>query len=441
MKTTPIDETHAVGLSSWVESANEGSSDFPIQNLPFGVFRRSAAEADHIGVAIGDAILDLHACLDAGLLTGLPTGILQACGEPILNGLMARPDLDRRALRHRLSHLLRDGSDQVTAQALAAQVLAHQKDVAMALPARIGDYTDFYASIDHAANIGAMMRPDSPLLPNYKWVPIGYHGRSSSIVVSGTGVRRPSGQLEPIAAGQSPHFEPTKALDYELEMGIFIAEGNELGRPVPIHQAGSKIFGLCLLNDWSARDIQKWEYQPLGPFLAKNFATTISPWVVTIEALAPYRTWAAPRPDGDPAALPHLKSAQDQSLGAIDVKLEVFLTTRAMRSRGHPPHRLSRSNLASLYWTPAQMIAHHTGGGCNLRAGDLLGTGTVSGKDKESRGCLMELTMRGRDRIALEGGETRGFLEDGDEIVFGASCAREGFARIGFGECRGVVVG
>jgi fumarylacetoacetase len=286
-----------------------------------------------------------------------------------------------------------------------------------------------------------MMRPDNPLLPNYKWVPIGYHGRSSSIVVSGTPVRRPSGQIDPTAPGQAPHFEPSRLLDYELEMGIFIAEGNELGVPVPITEAGAKIFGLCLLNDWSARDIQKWEYQPLGPFLAKNFATSISPWVVTAEALAPFRVAAAGRSEGDPAPLLHLKSAQDQALGAFDVGLEASLSTRAMRSHGHAPLRLSRSSAASLYWTPAQMIAHHTSGGCNLNPGDLLGTGTVSGKTKESRGCLLELTTRGKERITLPDGETRAFLEDGDEVVLTASCRREGFARIGFGECRGVVVG
>ncbi len=441
MNTTPVDETHAVGLRSWVDSANHRATDFPIQNLPFGVFRRGSGDDARIGVAIGDAILDLRACLEAGPLTGMPTGILKACGEPTLNGLMARPAIERRALRHRLSHLLRSGTAQVTAQPHAPQVLLLQEAVTMMLPARVGDYTDFYASLDHAVNIGSMTRPDNPLLPNYKWMPIGYHGRSSSIVVSGTEVRRPSGQVEPMGPGQSPHFEPSKAADYELEMGIFIAEGNDLGHPIPIQDAGSRIFGLCLLNDWSARDIQKWEYQPLGPFLAKNFATTISPWIVTTEALAPFRASAAHRPDGDPSPLPHLRSAQDQALGAFDVTLQVLLTTRAMRARGSAPHQVSQSNAASLYWTPAQMIAHHTSGGCNLGAGDLFGTGTVSGREKESRGCLMEITMRGRERISLSEGETRAFLEDDDEVVFRGSCAREGFARIGFGECRGVVVG
>jgi fumarylacetoacetase len=441
MKTTPIDETHGRGLRSWVESANAPATDFPIQNLPLGVFRTSGSEMNRVGAAIGDSVLDLRGCLDRGLLTGMPSGILAGCGASTLNPLMARPDLERRALRHRLSHLLRADGAQVTARPHAAELLVAQADARMALPAAIGDYTDFYASIDHAANVGAMMRPDNPLLPNYKWLPIGYHGRASSILVSGAPVRRPSGQVDPAGPGQAPGFEPSKLLDYELEMGVFIAEGNHLGAPIPITDAGAKIFGLCLLNDWSARDIQKWEYQPLGPFLSKSFATTISPWVVTAEALAPFRVAAAHRPEGDPAPLPHLKNAQDQALGAFDANLEVSLCTRAMRSQGHAPVRLSRSNLASLYWTPAQMIAHHTSGGCNLNPGDLLGTGTVSGKAKESRGCLLELTMRGRERIALPGGETRGFLEDGDEVVFTASCQREGFARIGFGECRGVVIG
>ncbi len=441
MKTTPIDETHAPGLKSWVEGANQAGTDFPIQNLPLGVFRTSGSGANRIGVAIGDSVLDLRACLDRSLLTGMPTRVLAACGDDTLNGLMACPDVERRALRHRISHLLRAEGAQVTAKPYAADVVLAQRDVRMVLPARITDYTDFYASIDHANNVGSMMRPDNPLLPNYKWVPIGYHGRSSSIVVSGTAVKRPSGQIDPTAAGQTPHFEPTKLLDYELEMGVFIAGANELGTPVPITEAGSRIFGLCLLNDWSARDIQKWEYQPLGPFLSKNFATSISPWVVTAEALAPFRAPAFHRPEGDPQPLPHLRSAQDQALGAFDVSLEVSLSTRAMRSHGHAPVRLSRSNVASLYWTPAQMIAHHTSGGCNLNPGDLLGTGTVSGKDKGSRGCLLELTMRGKERIELPGGESRAFLEDGDEVIFTASCQREGFVRIGFGECRGVVIG
>lgn len=441
MKITPIDETHAASLRSWVHSANQPGADFPIQNIPLGVFRTSGSRSTRLGAAIGDAVLDLRACLDLQLLTGMPTGILSACAEETLNGLMARPAVERRALRHRLSHLLRAEGAQVSAKPHEGEVLLRQAEVRMALPARIGDYTDFYASIDHATNVGSMFRPDNPLLPNYKWLPVGYHGRSSSIVVSGAPVRRPSGQTEPVPPDQTPRFGPSALLDYELEVGVFVAEGNELGAPVSIQEAGSRIFGLCLLNDWSARDLQKWEYQPLGPFLAKNFATTISPWVVTTEALAPFRVPAAPRPADDPGPLPHLKSAQDQSFGAFDVRLEVSLLTARMRERGRPAQKLSASNLASLYWTPAQMIAHHTSGGCNLSPGDLLGTGTVSGKSRDSRGCLLELTMRGRDRVQLPDGETRAFLEEGDEVIFTASCEREGFARIGFGECRGTVVG
>ena len=427
-------------MRSWVTSANDGRTDFPIQNLPFGVFRAGHGGAPRIGVAIGASVLDLRACLDRALLTGMPTAVLDACRADTLNALMGCRDIERRALRHRVSHLLRDEKAQVTAEAHRESVLIAQSAVAMMLPARIGDYTDFYASIDHATNVGSMMRPDNPLLPNYKWIPIGYHGRSSSIMVSGATVKRPSGQLDPAAAGQTPSFDRSKRFDYELELGIFVAESNAMGVPTSIQDAGSRIFGLCLLNDWSARDIQKWEYQPLGPFLAKNFATTISPWVITAEALAPFRAPAAKRPDGDPAPLPHLHSAVDESTGAFDVNLEVSLSSRAMREQELAPLVLSRSNAASLYWTPAQMIAHHTSGGCNLNPADLLGTGTISGRTRDSRGCLLELTMGGKEKIALPTGETRAFLEDGDEVTFRASCRRDGFASIGFGECRGVVV-
>lgn len=440
MKPDPIDETHDISLRSWVESANGQHTDFPIQNLPFGVFaRKDDLNRATLGVAIGDSALDLHACLKLDLLRGLPTGILSALANDTLNALMSRPAIERRALRHRISHLLRAQGAQVTAQPHARTVLVDAGDIDMRLPARIGDYTDFYASIHHATNIGSMMRPDNPLLPNYKWVPIGYHGRSSSIVVSGGSIVRPSGQAEP-APGAPPSFAPSKSLDYELEVGVFVAEGNSLGEPVPIASAASKMFGLCLLNDWSARDLQKWEYQPLGPFLAKNFATTISPWIVTAEALAPFRKAAATRPAGDPAPLAHLLDEPDQTAGAFSVTLEVLFSSRAMREAGHPDMRLSTSDLSSLYWTPAQLIAHHTSGGCNLTPGDLLGTGTVSGPEPAARGCLMELTWRGRDRITLPSGETRAFLEDGDEVTFRGFAQREGFARIGFGECRGRVV-
>ena len=307
------------------------------------------------------------------------------------------------------------------------------------LPAQIGDYTDFYASVHHATNVGSMFRPDNPLLPNYKWVPIGYHGRSSSIVPSNTPVRRPRGQLKDQAA-DAPEYAPSRALDYEMEMGCFIGPGNPLGEAVPLEQAEQHLFGLCLVNDWSARDIQTWEYQPLGPFLAKNFATTISPWVVTMEALEPFRTRAYDRPPGDPAPLPYLDSASNRERGGIDAVVEVFIRTARMRGAGLPEQRVSRSRMADLYWTVAQMFAHHTSNGCNLRPGDLFATGTISGPGKDARGCLLELTWRGAEPLTLPGGETRKFLEDGDEVIMRGYCERPGTTRIGFGECRGVVL-
>jgi fumarylacetoacetase len=311
-------------------------------------------------------------------------------------------------------------------------------DAEMLLPAVIGDYTDFYASVFHATNVGKMLRPDNPLLPNYKWVPIGYHGRASSLVVSGTEIARPQGQTEPGESGE-PRFGPTRSLDYELEVAAFLGPGNRLGVPIPLAEAESHLFGLCLLNDWSARDVQKWEYQPLGPFLAKSFATSISPWVVTLEALAPYRVAAFARPAGDPQPLPHLANAEDREHGGFDLRLEVQLTTKAMRERGLPPFRVSHSNLRDVYWTLAQMVAHHSSNGCNLRPGDLIASGTVSGPEPENRGCLIERTWRGTEPLALPSGEARRFLEPGDEVILRGHCERDGFARIGFGECRGVV--
>jgi fumarylacetoacetase len=309
----------------------------------------------------------------------------------------------------------------------------------MLLPAAVGDYTDFYASLHHATNVGRMLRPDNPLLPNYKWVPIGYHGRASSLVASGTAVRRPSGQTEPGAGETAPRFGPSRNLDYELEVGAFLGPGNALGCPIPLAEAEAHLFGLCLVNDWSARDMQKWEYQPLGPFLAKSFATTVSPWVVTLEALAPYRVPATPRPEGDPEPLPHLADEDDRVRGGFDLRLEVLLLTRAMRERGEAPFLVSGSNLKDLYWTLAQMVAHHSSNGCNLRPGDLIASGTVSGPTPEQRGCLLERTWRGSEPLSLPGGEARRFLEDGDEVILRGRCEREGVARIGFGECRGIV--
>ena len=437
--TARIDATHDPRLRSWVESAETPDTEFPIQNLPFGVFRCRGG-APRIGVAIGEHVLDLAACRERGLLGGLPPAAEEACAFPLLNALMARPSPQRAALRQRLSDLLRAEGASVSARPLAGEVLVPQRDVELLLPASIGDYTDFYASIHHATNVGRMMRPDNPLLPNYKWVPIGYHGRASSIVVSGTPVRRPSGQLEGAASG-APGFGPSQSLDYELEVGAFIGPGNAMGAPIPLAEAEEHLFGLCLVNDWSARDVQRWEYQPLGPFLSKSFATSVSPWVVTLEALAPFRVARFARAAGDPQPLPYLSSDDDASQGAFDVRLEVRLSSRLMRQQGLPPHRVSASNPKDLYWTPAQMLTHHTSNGCNLRPGDLIASGTVSGEAVEARGCLLERTWRGAEPIVLPTGEERRFLEDGDEVIMSGHCERDGFRRIGFGICRGEVRG
>jgi len=408
----------AVALKSWVGSAN-GHPDFPLENLPFGVFRR--AGRGHIGVAIGDEILDLTACRQDGVLTD------DACAEETLNALMSAGRANLRQLRVQLTALLHDGSEY---RGRTARHLVPQRGAEMLLPARIGDYTDFYAGIHHAMNVGSMFRPDNPLLPNYKYVPIGYHGRASSVVVSGTPVRRPNGQTRDDA--EQPVFGPSKRLDYELEVGAFVARGNVLGEPIPIAEAEEHIFGLCIVNDWSARDIQTWEYQPLGPFLAKSFATTISPWVVTLDALEPFRVPPFARPAGDPAPLPYLKLDGDRG---IDLQLEVWLQTAAMTA----PVRLSRGSFRELYWTLAQLLTHHASNGCNLRPGDLLASGTVSGTAKESRGSLLELAWRGTEPVQLPDGEQRRFLQDGDTVIMRAFCEREGHTRIGFGECRGTI--
>jgi len=420
---------------SWVESANQPDTDFPIQNLPFGVFRSGPSCA--IGVAIGDCILDVGRAAKAGLLDGLSPETPLTCSAPALNPLMSLGREHWSPLRQRLIELLRAGSGH---QAAVEPFLVPMDEVAMAVPADIGDYTDFYASIHHATNVGRLFRPESPLLPNYKYVPIGYHGRASSIIVSSTTVRRPSGQTKD-AASEAPVFGPSRSLDYELEVGFFTGPGNQLSRPIPIAAAEAHIFGLCLLNDWSARDIQSWEYQPLGPFLAKSFATTISPWVVTMEALAPFRVPAFARPEGDPAPLPYLNSPEDRERGGIELTLEVYIASRQMRESGLPPMRLSRGNLRNLYWTLAQLLTHHASNGCNLQPGDLLASGTVSGPLPEERGCLLELTQRGAEPIRLLSGEVRRFLEDGDQVILRGCCEREGFTRIGFGECRGTIAG
>lgn len=437
--SAPIDGSHDVALESWVESANDGGTDFPIQNLPLGVVVREGTAQPRVGCAIGDQVLDLEACAERGLLRGLPEVAEAACRASNLNSLMGLEPRLRATVRHRLSHLLRAEGGFVTARADAEKVLVPQAEMAMRLPAEVGDYTDFYASIFHATNVGRMLRPDNPLLPNYRWIPIGYHGRASSLVVSGTEVRRPSGQTAPQGDGP-PGFGPSRSLDYELEVGAFLGPGNELGAPIPLGQAEDHLFGLCLVNDWSARDVQGWEYQPLGPFLSKSFATSVSPWVVTAEALAPFRVPAFVRPDGDPEPLPHLRDEEALARGGVDLRLEVALSTDAMRRKGEPPFVVSHSNLKDIYWTLGQMVAHHSTNGCNIRPGDLIASGTVSGPEKENRGCLLEMTWRGKEPLELPSGEERRFLEDGDEVILRGHCEREGFTRIGFGECRGVVV-
>lgn len=420
-------------LTSWVASANLPHTDFPLQNLPYGVFKSSGSASESaacIGVAIGDSILDLRASADAGFLRGLSPETVRACTADSLNALLVLGPDHWSPLRRRLTELLEAASPQ---RPQVEPLLIPRDGATMRLPAVIGDYTDFFTSLYHATNVGNLFRPGNPLAPNYKHLPIGYHGRASSIVVSGTPVRRPAGQT------QEGQFGPSRALDYELEVGVFVGPGNHLGEPVPIGQARSHIFGLCLLNDWSARDIQVWESQPLGPFLAKSFTTSISPWVVPLEALEPFHAPAFARAEGDPAPLPYLYSPEDQARGGIDITVEVWLTSQRMREACAEPLRISRGNFRDTYWTIAQMLAHHTSNGCNLRPGDLFGSGTVSGPTRDSLGCLLELTRRGTEPFRLPTGEERSYLEDGDEVILRAYCAREGRARIGFGECRGTI--
>jgi len=412
-----LDATHDPALKSWVESANQPGCDFPIQNLPFGIFKRKGAkESPRGGVAIGDQILDLAAL-------GIKTG-------PTLNGLAAMGRGEWKRMRKTLSK----GLAAKTRNARFARYLLPMKQAELFLPMAIGDYTDFFTGIHHATNMGRMLRPDNPLLPNYKWVPIGYHGRSSSIVVSGARVPRPVGQTK--APDQpAPAFGPSRRLDYEAELGFVVGPGNALGKPIALADALNHVFGVVLLNDWSARDVQAWEYQPLGPFLAKSFATTISPWVVTREALEPYRCPAFARAPGDPQPLPYLYDQDDQREGGFSIEVEMHLRTEKMKS----PVRLSRASFCDSYWTPAQLVAHHTSNGCNLRPGDLLGSGTLSGSTPDSFGSLMELTQAGRNPLTLPGGETRAFLQDGDEVIQRGRCTREGFATIGFGDGRGTI--
>ena len=432
-----IDETHSPARRSWVASANQ-HADFPIQNLPLCVFATTEGAARG-GVAIGDEIFDLAAALELGLFDGVAARAAEAARGATLNPRFALGREARVALRRRLGDILdADGRQRAKIEALRPRLVHRANDCRLELPAAIGDYTDFFAGIHHATNAGKLFRPDNPLLPNYKYVPIGYHGRASSIAVSGATLRRPNGQRKP-STETIPNFGPSRSLDYELELGVWIGPGNELGTPVAIADAASHIAGFCLLNDWSARDIQAWEYQPLGPFLGKSFFTTISPLVVTPEALAPFRTAQAPRPAGDPAPLPYLFDAADQAAGALDVELEVFLLTPGLHSKGLAPQRLSVGNARHLYWTVAQLVAHHSSGGCNLRAGDLFGTGTISAPEEGGLGSLLEISAGGRRPVELPSGESRRFLEDGDTVSMRARCAREGFATIGLGECRGTI--
>ncbi len=434
-----LDETHDPALRSWVESANEPATDFPVQNLPFGVFRHDFEERPRIGIAIGDQVLDCLAAARAGCFAALGPLIDDALQSWSLNALLTLGRADARAVRAAASRMLRaDTAEGRHAQTLRDAIIVGMDRIGMLVPAEIGDYTDFYASIFHATNVGKMFRPDAPLLPNYKYVPIGYHGRASSIVVSGTAVRRPRGQTKP-DTNAPPVYGESKSLDYELEVGALVCGENAIGETVPIARAEERIFGLCLLNDWSARDVQSWEYQPLGPFLAKSFATTVGAWVVTLDALEPFRTTAFARADGDPAPLPYLNDAADRSRGGFGVTLEVWLRSAAMRAAGLPPVRVSSGSFESMYWTVAQLLTHHSSNGCNMRPGDLLGSGTVSGAEKGSRGCLLELASRGAEPVVLPSGEQRSFLADGDEVIFRGWCERDGAARIGFGECRGEI--
>ena len=422
---------------SWIASAN-GHPDFPIQNLPLGIFSRPG-QKPRGGVAIGDQILDLQVALEAGLFVGDAAVAAEAAGREQLNHFFGLGASSRKALRTALLQLLDEYSEQqATMRALGEALLVPMSRCELHLPARVGDYTDFYVGIHHARNIGSFFRPDNPLLPNYKHVPIGYHGRSSTICISGTSVRRPNGQTLP-AGQETPSFGPSKRLDYELELGIWLGPGNNMGEPIAIGEASNHVAGFCLLNDWSARDVQAWEYQPLGPFLAKNFASSVSPWVVTPEALEPFRKAQPVRPDGDPQPLPYLLDDDDQAAGAFDIELEVLLLSEVMREQGLPPQRLALSNTLNMYWTVAQMIAHHSVGGCKLQPGDLFGSGTLSGQNPDAVGSLLESTAGGKQPLTLVSGEQRTFLEDGDEVILRARCRRDGYPTIGFGECRGRV--
>ena len=435
-----MNKTHDPELRSWVASANSATTDFPIQNLPFGVFSRKGDSTRRVGVAIGDQIIDVAECEKANIWGDDAREVARLCADSTLNRVAQSSPESLSRFRARLSEVLSGEEDASGIRPLPERALIPMGDVEMHLPTQIGDYTDFYASIYHATNVGKLFRPDNPLLPNYKYVPIGYHGRTSSIVLSGTTVTRPRGQT--LASGATtPSFGPSELLDYEAELGFFVGRGNPQGEVIRIDEAPDHIFGVCLVNDWSARDIQSWEYQPLGPFLSKNFATTISPWVVTMEALEPYRVPAFFRPPSDPVPLPYLRSEKDKEEGGIDLTIEVYIRSMLMREGHMRPYPVSRASAGDMYWTPAQLLTHHASNGCNLQPGDLFASGTISGPEPASQGCLLELTKRGAEPITLPTGEERKFLHDGDEVIIRGVLEREGAARIGLGECSGRVVG
>jgi fumarylacetoacetase len=437
-----LDHTHDGSAKSWLEAANVNDTPFPLQNLPFGVFRRAGTEEGfRCGVALGNQVIDLGVLADSGAIDGLAAEAARACAKPALNTLFGMGPVAWRALRHALfaAFQAQAGSLRVgTGIEILEKCLVAQSDVEYGMPAQIGDYTDFYTSIDHARNIVKLLRPNAEVSTNFHWIPSAYHGRVSSIGLSGQQVRRPVGQR--LTAGrQEPEVGACAKLDYEMELGIYIGVGNEQGSRISVESAEEHVFGLCLLNDWSARDIQSWETAPLGPFLAKNFATTVSPWIVTMDALAPFRAqWT--RDASEPQPLPYLSAPETYASGAIDIQLEIALETNDTRRNGMPPTHLTHTSFRHQYWTIAQMVAHHTIGGCNLRSGDLLGTGTISGPTRAEAGALIELTEAGRSPISLPNGETRSFLEDGDVVVMRGWCERRGYARIGFGENRGEVV-
>lgn len=420
---------------SWVESANERASGFPLQNLPFCAFQVRGG-GQRLGVGIGDSILDLARLARSGAMMGVAVDVREACMESTLNRLMGCGGAKTLELRRALTRMLVEDAPQNTIEKVKS-LLYPMSAAQFCVPVAIGDYTDFYASIHHATNVGKLVRPDQPLLPNYKFLPIGYHGRASSIVISGTAVKRPKGQTKP-ATAEAPTFGPSKQMDYELELGAYIGIANSLGSPIDVEEAEQHIFGVSLVNDWSARDIQAWEYQPLGPFLGKSFATTVSPWVVTMDALAPYRVPLAARGEGDPQPLPYLAVRNEKK--GIDIQLEVYLTTRKMRDASLEAVRLSSVNAKELYWSFAQIVAHHTSNGCNLRTGDLLASGTISGPQLGSQGCLLEVTRRGSEPLVLPSSEERSFLEDGDEVTFSGFCEREGLPKITVGECKGMII-